>query len=82
MELTVCVGDSCHLQGSEMVIRRLKELIKKENLDVNIHLKGSFCMGKCSDKGVTVHVDDQFLKADFNNADDFFYKSILPLVKK
>ena len=48
MDLIVCVGDHCHLNGSEMVVRCFQELLAEDALEREVTLKGSFCCGQCS----------------------------------
>lgn len=81
MELLICVGSSCHLKGSEIVVKTFQNLIEKEKLSRKVTLKGSFCMGKCSDSGVTVQLGDQFYKTKYEDAEKFFYESLLPRIK-
>jgi hypothetical protein len=81
MELMICVGSSCHLRGSEEVVKRFQALIDKEKLNKQVILKGSFCMGQCSDSGVTVGFGDKFYKALPENAEKFFYDTLLPQMK-
>ena len=54
MEVTICIGSSCHLKGSREVIAILQRLIALTRLENRIELKGSFCMGHCADAGVCV----------------------------
>ena len=58
--LTVCVGSSCHLRGSYEIIKTLKELIKSNNFEQKIILKGSFCMENCTE-GVSVKINEELL---------------------
>ncbi len=81
MELLICVGSSCHLKGSEVVIKTFQDLIEKEAVGSKVVLKGSFCMGKCSENGVTVKIGDRFFKTRYEEAEPFFYESILPMIK-
>ena len=81
MDLIICVGDSCHLQGSEVVLKAFQSIIEKEELGDKITLKGSFCMGRCSDEGVTMQLGDKFFKTPYKNAEEFFKSTIVPLVK-
>lgn len=82
MNLTICVGESCHLKGSEVIIKTFMSLIEKENLKQKINLKGSFCMGKCSDKNVTLQINNDFYKLQAKDASEFFYSTILPILKQ
>ncbi len=81
MEITVCIGDYCHLNGSEKVIRRFKELIREEKLDAKLEMKGCFCMRRCEEPGVSVQVQDKKYKVDAGNpeaVDTFFHQTITP----
>ncbi len=81
MDLMVCVGNSCHLKGAEEVVKRFKALIKEEKMEKNITLKGSFCLGKCSEDGITIQVDDQFDKTTPETVETYFYKSLVPRIR-
>lgn len=81
MELMICVGSSCHLKGSEVVIKTFQGLIEKEGVGKKVVLKGSFCMGKCSENGVTIKLNDRFFKTKYEDAESFFYENILPAIK-
>ncbi len=56
--VSICVGSSCHLKGSEKLVELFQNKIKEERLDDDIVLSGSFCLGKCNRVGVTVSVGD------------------------
>ncbi len=56
--VSICIGSSCHLKGSEKLVELFQERIKKDGLDDDIVLSGSFCLGKCNRVGVTVSVGD------------------------
>lgn len=73
-EVSICVGSSCHLKGAHDVVDIFKDKVEEYDLKDQIHLKASFCQGKCTD-GVVVMVDDELL-TDVNpeNADEIFYK--------
>jgi NADH:ubiquinone oxidoreductase subunit E len=60
MEIKVCVGSACHLKGSYLVIEKIQEYIKKNNLDNKIELKASFCLGKCT-SNVSVLINNELL---------------------
>ncbi len=59
MEITICIGSSCHLKGSRDIIRSLERLISLNHLEEQITLKGSFCMGECSKNGVCICLDGE-----------------------
>ncbi len=76
MKVTVCIGSSCHLQGSRQVVEQLQYLIAENNLKDTVELGGTFCMGKCQ-MGVCVTVDDSFYSVTPETVDEFFNKNIL-----
>jgi NADH:ubiquinone oxidoreductase subunit E len=77
----VCVGSSCHLKGSQEIVELFQKAIEEKNLEDEIVLCGSFCMGKCSRIGVTVQVDDDvytgITPAGFK---EFFENKVLKLI--
>ncbi|HTX71397.1 MAG TPA: (2Fe-2S) ferredoxin domain-containing protein [Rectinemataceae bacterium] len=81
MEVRVCIGDFCHLQGSEIVTRVFMELAEQEQLGPLFDFKGVFCLGKCQEEGVSVRVGDRVHKVNRDNAEEFFREVILPAVR-
>ena len=79
MDLFVCVGSSCHLKGSKEIIDKLNKLISDAGIDCKINLKGSFCMGKCSERGVSVKLNDEVYSIELKDVEAFFKSQILPL---
>lgn len=79
MDLYVCVGSACHLKGSKEVIDKLNKLITEENMNINVALKGSFCMGKCNTDGVSVKVNNEVYTLTVDEVEDFFNEKIKPL---
>ncbi len=57
--ISICVGSSCHLKGSEKLVELFQNKITEENLDDDVVLSGSFCLGKCNRVGVTVSIGDE-----------------------
>lgn len=77
MVIKVCVGSSCHLKGSYMIIQHLQELIKEHHLEEEIQLKGSFCMGKCIN-GIPLDIDGKIvLQVGMDNIDEIFNTYVL-----
>lgn len=54
----ICVGSSCHLKGAPEIVELLEEAVKKNGLEDEIVLSGSFCTGRCNRVGVTVTVNE------------------------
>ncbi|MDD3140747.1 MAG: (2Fe-2S) ferredoxin domain-containing protein [Lachnospiraceae bacterium] len=77
MEIQICIGSSCHLRGSQEVIRKLEELCKKNEVEATIELGGSFCMGACS-KGVSICINREAIyHVKPEDVNDFFNEEIL-----
>lgn len=83
MLISVCVGSSCHLKGSEEIVKLLQKAVEEHHLENDITLTGSFCTGKCNRIGVTVLVDDNIYtgitKETFAN---FFDENVLSVINK
>lgn len=75
MKITVCIGSSCHIKGSRVVVEELQKLISENNLTEKIELAGTFCMGKCQ-QGVCVTVDDEFYSVNPETVKNFFEETI------
>lgn len=78
--ITICVGSSCSLRGSDELAEGLFRLIKKENVEGLVDIVGAFCMDSCT-KGVSVRVGDmEFSGIRPEQAETFFYQEVLPRV--
>ena len=80
MKVTVCIGSSCHIKGSRLVVEALQKLIADNKLEDKIELSGTFCMGRCQE-GVCVTVDGDFFSVTPDVAKKFFEENVLPRVK-
>ena len=77
----VCVGSACHLKGSQEIVELFQKAIEEKNLEDEIMLCGSFCMGKCNRTGVTVQVDDEiYVGITPSGFKEFFDEKILKLI--
>ena len=79
MEVTVCIGGSCHEKGSHKVSEKLSFLIKENHLEGQVTLSKVFCLGKC-EGGVSVKVLDTCYTVTLENVEEFFEKNIAPNV--
>lgn len=78
MVIQICVGSSCHLKGSEEIVRLFNESVEEHHLQNEITLAGSFCIGKCNRVGVTVQVDDEVhTGVTAENFKEFFKNNVL-----
>ncbi len=71
MKITVCIGSSCHIKGSRVVVEELQKLIAEHNLGDKVELEGTFCMNKCQ-QGVCVTVGEEFFSVTPEGVGEFF----------
>ena len=78
----VCVGSSCHLKGSQDIVELFEKAVKDHNIEDEVALSGSFCIGKCNRVGVTVQVDDEIhVGITRENFKEFFTENILKVIE-
>lgn len=83
MVIQICVGSSCHLKGSPEIVELLTAAIKEHNLENEITLTGSFCIGKCNRTGVTIQVDDTIHTGVTRESfKEFFNDNVLAIIQK
>lgn len=80
MKITVCIGSSCHIKGSRLVVEQLQNLIAENHLEDKIDLGATFCLGKCQ-SGVCVTVDGEVYSVSPDTVNDFFAETVIPAVK-
>ena len=71
--IRICVGSSCHVNGSYKVVKALNQIIDQRELGDEVELVGSFCMGKCTE-GVAVECDDTIYAVSVENVEEIFEK--------
>ena len=76
MKITVCIGSSCHLKGSRLVVASLQKLIAENNVSDKVELGGTFCMGKCQE-GVCVSLDGEIFSVSPEGTREFFEKEVM-----
>ena len=82
MIIQICVGSSCHIKGSPEIVELLQKAVAEHNLEDEITLAGSFCIGKCNRVGVTVQVDDNIHTGiTKENFKEFFKENVLDIIK-
>ena len=80
IELSVCIGSSCHLNGSYNIIQTFQQKIEEMSLHDKIDFKASFCMKKCRQGGVSVFLNGEKHCVTPEGAGGFFIEMVLPLV--
>ena len=76
MKVTVCIGSSCHVKGSRLVVEQLQKLISENNVEDKVELGGTFCLGECQ-KGVCVTIDGEFFSVSPDSVNEFFTENVL-----
>ncbi len=71
MNITICIGSSCHLKGSRNIVEKLQELINLNQLTEKVNLSGTFCMGDCQN-GVCVKINEEKFSVLPENLLNFF----------
>lgn len=80
--IQVCVGSACHLKGSQDIVELIEQTAQAFQVEDELLLSGSFCIGKCNRVGVTVQVnDDVHVGVTKENFMEFFRKNILSLIE-
>jgi NADH:ubiquinone oxidoreductase subunit E len=81
VEIGVCIGTSCHLNGSYNVVQTFQQLIEEYSLHEKVDFQAHFCMKQCNSKGVSVSIDNDSYRIEPENASSFFKSTILERVK-
>ncbi len=76
LDICICVGSACHLKGSYEVIDKLKECVKKNNLENKITIKAAFCLGNCTE-AVSVKMNDNIYSVEPSTAEEFFNEKVI-----
>lgn len=76
MDLTICIGSSCHLKGSKKVAQLFEQMIDEKQLRDKINFYATFCMGNCQN-GISVSVDDRVHSVTPETARQFFEQEVL-----
>lgn len=81
LELSICIGSSCHLKGSYNVVQEFQQLIEEHALHGRIDLKATFCMRQCQKKGVAVSIDGEAFDVAPEAARTFFAETVMPRIE-
>ncbi len=60
LPVSVCVGTSCYLRGSQQLLEKVMTFVMDKNLQDSIEVRATFCFEQC-DQGPTVRVGDAIL---------------------
>lgn len=79
VELNVCIGSACHVNGANNVIITFQHLIERQGLHDKVALSGAFCMRQCVGNGVSVTLNGEKYRIMAAEARSFFKEKVLPL---
>jgi NADH:ubiquinone oxidoreductase subunit E len=79
--LFLCMGSACHQMGVYDVLPKLQTLIKDNDLEDAVELKGSFCLETCSQGIVMKFKEERFSKISPQNVEEVFQDKILPVIQ-
>ena len=80
MKVVICIGSSCHLNGSRQVVEKLQALVREKGLEDKVELGGTFCMGDCVN-GVNVTVDGEKHSVSPDTVEEFFANEVLAKIQ-
>lgn len=80
VELSVCIGSTCHLKGAYNVIQVFQQMIEENSLHDKIDFKAAFCMKQCKNKGVSISINGESFDLTPENAREFFKERVIPLL--
>ena len=73
--VSVCVGTSCHLRGSQKLLKSLMHHVDEQELGDQVEIQATFCMEAC-DRGPTVRVAGHVLnRASLETVKDLLDKA-------
>ena len=82
MKVMICIGSSCHINGSRQVVKLMQNAVREYHLEDQVELGGTFCLGNCQ-QGVCVQVDDvKFNEINSETFPSFFETEILTKCRK
>ena len=81
IELRVCIGSACHLNGAHNVVATFQHLIEEHKLHDKINLLASFCMKDCAQEGVAVSLNGEEIRILPADARRFFREKVMPLTE-
>lgn len=80
VELNVCIGSSCHINGAHNVAISFQHMIEEYSLHGKVNFSASFCMRQCGSQGVSVMLNGERYRISAEAARSFFKEKVLPLV--
>lgn len=68
-EIIICMGSSCFARGNKATLQKIKDYLKKNNIEEKVLFKGHRCFDKCG-KGPNLMIDGKvFHQVNAENVD-------------
>jgi NADH:ubiquinone oxidoreductase subunit E len=80
LEVRVCIGTSCHLNGSYNVVQGIQQLLEEHAMHDKVDLEAIFCMKQCECNGVSISVDGENFRIEPEKVSEFFEEKIMSKV--
>lgn len=61
LRISVCVGTSCFVRGSQTLLKRLADYVESRDLDDTVDIEATFCFEHCQ-RGPTVRVGEEVIE--------------------
>ena len=81
IELSVCIGSFCHLNGARNVSISFQHMIEDYKLHDKVRFQATFCTGQCTNDLVCVRLGGEVHQISADSARAFFHEAVLPLVQ-
>ena len=81
IEIHVCIGTSCYLNGSNNIVATFQHMIEEYHLHEKVKLSAAFCMQNCSRGDVSVRIGEEKFSLRPEKARAFFKEHVLPLTQ-
>jgi hypothetical protein len=82
VNVTVCVGSSCHVRGSRTLLNRFAQIIKAEKLENEVALLGSFCMERCGESMNWKFNEENISSSSVGEAEETLRSKLMETVNK
>ncbi|MEA4874320.1 (2Fe-2S) ferredoxin domain-containing protein [Anaerorhabdus sp.] len=78
VKIEVCIGSACYVKGSNQVVTILQSLVKENQWEEKVEIKGSFCMQSCQGgHGLGIRINGrQLLGVGLHNVEEVLKQEI------
>lgn len=77
LEINICIGTSCHINGAYNVVQTFQQLLEEKSLHDRVEFKACFCRRECNGNGVSVSIGDKSFRIAPEEAGEFFEHEVM-----